>query len=410
MKRPSPYLKLRVLGAVECAPGSTARERIKAVSGQTFKDEDGHAHRFTWRTIETWAVRYNKHGYTSTQTRSRSDKGHPRKVSPEQLLEAIQQVLPRFRDKTPRKAHLYRACLEAGLLRRDEVAPNTFSRLVTQLELLKPDSEVTSRRRLAFSKAHANDMWQADTLVGPYVKDSRGKPVQMRLIAFIDDASRLLCHGEFFAAENTSAMIAALRKALYKRGVPRQLYVDNGSIYCSKEISLITARIGCLLCHTPVRDGASKGKIERFFRTVREDFLSRQLDLSSLDALNRQFISWAEQEYNTRMHSSIEMRPLDRFGLDLKRVAFLPPCEMNDELFHVEEERKVKADNTFSFRNRRYEAPRHLAGRTVSIRFDRAQTSGPVVVYFKNERMGEAHPLDPVANDRKPSPVKGEQS
>ncbi len=75
-----------------------------------------------------------------------------------------------------------------------------------------------------------------------------------------------------------------MRAALYKRGVPESLYVDNGSIYTCKEITQICARIGCLLCHAPIRDGAAKGKIERFFRTVRESFLTRALDLSSVDA------------------------------------------------------------------------------------------------------------------------------
>jgi putative transposase len=112
-------------------------------------------------------------------------------------------------------------------------------------------------------------------------------PTPSKLIAFIDDASRLCCHAQFFLVENTDTLVKALRSALYKRGIPEAMYVDNGSIYCSKEISQICERIGCLLCHAPVRDGAAKGKVERFFRTVRMSFLNRALDLSSVDALNR---------------------------------------------------------------------------------------------------------------------------
>ena len=85
--------------------------------------------------------------------------------------------------------------------------------------------------------------------------------------------------------------------------------------------------------------------MERFFRTVREDFLSLELDLSSVEALNRQFIEWAENVYNTRVHSAIEMKPIDRFALDLKRITFLAPCETTDELFYMEEDRQVKTDN-----------------------------------------------------------------
>src|SRR6266542_3753959 len=157
-----------------------------------------------------------------------------------------------------------------------------------------------------------------------------------RFIAFLDDASRVCCHGQFFLAENVDTLIESLRAAFYKRGVPMSLYVDNGSIYCSKEIIQICARVGCLLRHTPVRDGAAKGKIERFFRTAREQFLSRALDLSCLDAFNRQFIHWVEEPYNAQKHSVLDMTPLDRFALDRSRVRYLLPNQANDELFFVE--------------------------------------------------------------------------
>jgi hypothetical protein len=180
------------------------------------------------------------------------------------------------------------------------------------------------------------------------------------------------------------------------------LYVDHGSIYCSKESSQICQRLGTLLCHAPVRDGAAKGKIERFFRTVRMSYLGRALDLSSIEALNRDFIAWVEDEYNGREHSSLSMRPIDRFGLDLSRIRFLPPSSVNDELFFVEENRSVLADNTFSLKNTRFEAPRDLRNRKVQVRFDRLKFDR-AVVYYKGERMGEARPVDLVANDRKPA-------
>jgi putative transposase len=211
-----------------------------------------------------------------------------------------------------------------------------------------------------------------------------------------------------FRAENVDTLIEALRAAFYKRGVPACLYVDNGSIYTSKEIIQICARVGCLLAHTPVRDGAAKGKVERFFRGVREQFLVRPLDLSSLEGLNRQFTQWAEEDYNARTHSVLGMSPLDRFALDRNRVRFLPPNAANDELFFVEEERHVRADNTFSFHATRFEAPRHLPERTVQVRFQRKDPASRVIVYYKGERMGEARPLNPVANDRPPKRPKSD--
>ena len=403
MRNPTPYLKMRVLGAIDMASGHSIQARIQAVSQMTFTDEDGQPRQFTWRTIQTWYSRFQKYGVTVMENKARSDKGKTRKVGLEDVQEALRQVRPKVHGKTPTLALLYRLCIEAGCLTRAQIAPNTFRRVVQQYELLKPDPECSHKLRLAFAKAHANDMWQADTLVGPYLA-YQGVPVQTRLIAFLDDASRVCCHGQFFLAENVDTLIEALRAAFYKRGVPQSLYVENGSIYTSKEIIQICARVGCLLTHTPVRDGAAKGKIERFFRTVREQFLARALDLSSLEALNRQFIQWVEEHYNAQKHSILEMTPLDRFALDRSRVRYLPPNQANDEFFFVEEDRHVRADNTFAFKSRRFEAPRHLPERTIQVRCERRRPTQRVIVYYKGERIGEAKTLDPVANDRHPLP------
>ncbi|MHC4717266.1 MAG: hypothetical protein ACYS5V_09870, partial [Planctomycetota bacterium] len=118
MKRVSPYLKMRVLGAIEFAPGTSIRQRIQHVSTMVFADEAGQPFQFTWRTIQTWYSRYQKHGITSMQPKPRSDKGQTRKVLPEQLQEAIEQVLPAFHGQPPSMA----PALSSLLIRRDEGA------------------------------------------------------------------------------------------------------------------------------------------------------------------------------------------------------------------------------------------------------------------------------------------------
>jgi transposase InsO family protein len=397
MKYPSTYLKMRVLGAVDLAPGKTKEDRLKAVAAMTFVDENGIPRRFTWRSIQTWLWCYTHLGFFSLQNKKRSDSGKLRKITPDQLAEAIEQALPSFHDKRPRKAHLYRVCVEKGLLLRENIAPNTFSRLVNELDLLKPDPD--AKHRLAFSKQFANQMWQVDTMFGPYVQGT-----QTKLIAFIDDASRVICHAEFFLQESSENLLSAFRSALYKRGLPEQIYADNGAIYSCKEIMLVCARLGIILSHAPVRDGAAKGKIERFFRTVREDFLERNLEICSLAHLNNELTAWVEDEYNCRVHSTLKMRPIDRFGLDLKRIRFLPVSQAHDELFFIEESRQVKADNTFSLKNIRFEAPAALHNREIQVRFDRKNfTPDKVIVYYKSERIGPARPVDFTANDRMPN-------
>jgi putative transposase len=406
MKQPSVYLKMRVLGAIDTAQGHTRHQRVQHVAAMTFLDEDGNPRQFTWRTLQTWFYRYKNHGITGMTVRPRADKGHVRKTTPEELLEALSAARPHFSNRRTNKRALYRFCIENGLLQAHRLAQTTFYRFLREYHLLAPDDQ-DHKKRLAFSMQFANQLWQADTMFGPYVDSAgaRGSARQQtRLIAFLDDASRVLCHGEFFFEENVATLVQAIRAAFYKRGVPEQLLVDNGSIYCSQEITLICARVGCILRHTAVRDAAAKGKIERFFRRVRDQFLVRQLDLSCLEALNRQFSHWVEQDYNATPHEAIGMKPIDRFGIDLARIRFLAPSEHNDELFYAEATRKVKKDNTFSFQGRRYETPVDLRDKEIQLRYDRRPRpsdramSLTVFVYYKGQRQGAARLLDAVAN------------
>ena len=93
-----------------------------------------------------------------------------------------------------------------------------------------------------------------------------------------------------------------------------------------------------------------RAKSNAFFAPSARVFFNRNLDLSSLHSLNRAFTTWLEDEYHQREHSSLGMKPIDRFGLDLGRIRFLAPSDVNDELSFVEQDRAVLADNTFSLK------------------------------------------------------------
>ncbi|MCX6864891.1 MAG: DDE-type integrase/transposase/recombinase [Verrucomicrobia bacterium] len=402
MKRVSNYLRMRVLGALEYAQGDTKLARYKAVSEMTFTDEYGRTHQFSHKTIESWWYYYQLNGVTDHT--GRSDKGSARKVTPEYVMEAIEQVMPSFHGRKHNVTEIYRTCIQLGLLQATLISIGTFRKTVKKFNLLKPVDHNSSKQRLAFAKPHANDLWQGDTLHGPYLDNGlRGKPIKTFLICFLDDASRVVPHGGFYAADDTPNLIDCFQTALYKRGIPKAVYVDNGSNYSSKELIVICARLGTVLIHTPVRDGAAKGKIERFFRTVRDQFLVRDLShVNSLEQLNKEFSCWVEDTYHRREHSTLGMKPIDRFGLDLGRVRHLATNAFSDELFLLESTRKVRVDNTFSFNNTRYEAPRDLRNTTITIRHHREGIGFAPVVYQDGARLGEAVPLDFVANDRRP--------
>jgi hypothetical protein len=222
MQRVSSYLKMRVLGAIEAAPVS----RIRHVSEQAFLDEDGRRFQFTWRTIQTWYSRYKKDGTTTVLPKTRSDKGKTRKMTPEEVLEAIEQVRGQFRG-THNVTAFYRACIEKGLLERARIARTPSGAWSKRTSCSSPTRR--SRANGAWpSPRRTRTSWQADTMVGPYVQAGAGK-TQAKLIAFLDDASRVVCHGEFFLSDNTEALLKSFKTALYKRGICECLYVDNGS-------------------------------------------------------------------------------------------------------------------------------------------------------------------------------------
>ena len=399
--KPPLALRLCVLNAVEHTPGQHIRERIKRVAAKTFDDVlTGQRYQFTWRTISTWVYRFKKHGVTTLENKPRSDKDCYRKVQVNQLAEAIHEVLPSLATNKVGilpKSVLYRTLLQRGLFTQSQLAPTTFYRMVRDNHLL--DEKSAQKHRLSFAMQFANELWQADTLYGPSIKQSDGQWKKTFLIAFIDDASRVITHAEFFYRDNTENMVTAFRSALYKRGKPERLYFDNGSNYSSKEIAQACVRLSIQLSHAPIRDGAAKGKIERFFRGFRDRFLTLHPAFASLEELNRLTHAWVEDEYNAKFHSGIQMIPLDRFNLDRNQIRYLTDDLYAAEVFFVEEDRKVGKTNVFSINSQRYECPVDLREKTIQVRYDRMRRDR-MVVYFDGSRMGEANVLDLHANAR----------
>jgi len=392
-------LRLRVLSAIDYASGNSIRARIKSVSERHFKDEQtGCVDQFTWRTISTWLYRFKKRGITTLDNKTRSDKNSYRKVQVNELAEVINDIiltLSKNKVGTIPKKTLYRQLMRRNYFQRTQLSQTSFYRMVRENDLL--NLETTKKLRQSFCMQFSNELWQADTMHGPSIKQPDGKWRKTFLIAFIDDASRVITHGEFFYNDNTENMIDAFRTALFKRGKPDRLYFDNGSNYRSKEILNACVRLDISLSHAPVRDGAAKGKIERFFRGFRDRFLVQHLAFKSLEELNNKTHDWIENEYNHQKHSSIQMTPIDRFTLDHSRTNFLTDDEYTQVVFYVEETRTVSKTNLFNINSQKWECPVDRRDKKIQVRFDRNDRQR-YIVYFNGNRMGEASPVNLVYN------------
>jgi putative transposase len=282
-------------------------------------------------------------------------------------------------------ASLYRFLKEHGL---------------TERELLNP---TTVRRK--FEAEYANQIWQSDMLYGPYVQRPEGGKRQCFLYAIIDDASRLIPHAQFYLSEGLDSLLDCLRQAVKARGIPIRLYVDNGKVFHSQQLARIAASLGILIVHSPPYQPEGRGKIERWFKTVRDQFLANldRKQTLTVEALNARFWAWIDNAYHVAEHRSLETTPLLRWQRDIEQIRQIPPATDVRRLFFYRLIRTVRRDSTFLLQNRFYEAPPHLAGQRIEARFDPLDAA-VVDIYLDDHPEGQARLVDPVINASLPRP------
>jgi putative transposase len=262
------------------------------------------------------------------------------------------------------------------------------------------DASNQDRRRFAF--AHAGQLWMSDVMHGPSVAiPGRGRR-KCYLIAFLDDATRVVPYCAFALSENTQAFLPVFKQALMRRGIPQRLYVDNGANYRSQHLALVCAKLGVALIHARPYQPQGKGKMERWFRTARAQFVSRltPADTDSLESLNRRLWAWVEGEYHQTPHRGLEdQSPLDRWAMSADQVR-LPGASLDlDALFLFETKRRVQRDRTVSLNGALFEVDAVLVGHSVLLRYDPgAPPSRGIEIWHDGRFVERATPLDAYAN------------
>jgi len=256
------------------------------------------------------------------------------------------------------------------------------------------------RRRFAFERA--GQLWMSDVLHGPSVYGRDRRKHKTYLIAFIDDATRVIPYAAFAWAESTQAFLPVFKQALLRRGFCERLYVDNGASYRSQHLALVCAKLGIALIHARPYRPQGKGKMERFFRTLRAQLLARLApeDTASLEALNRKLGAWTEGEYHQSSHRGLEgQTPLERWAQTAGDGRFPEPELDLDTLFLFEVVRKVQKDRTVSLNGTLYEVDAVLVGERVTLRYDPAAPPGrPVQVCHADQPVQLAKPVDLYGN------------
>ena len=357
--------------------------------------------RVATETLRDWLKAYRRSGFDALLPKPRSDRGRSRALPP-----VIADGLLSLKEEFPQLSipQIIRVAQERGIGTDSQPLPRaTVHRLFSRAGLMNqaPQDSGQDRRRFAF--AHAGELWMSDVMHGPTVAiGERGQRRKTYLIAFLDDATRVIPYAAFALAENTKAFLPIFKQALQRRGRPSRLYVDNGSNYRSQHLALVCAKLGIALIHSRPHQPEGRGKQERWFRTVRAQFLTRitPADTESLDTLNRRLWLWVE-EYHHTPHSGLEdgRTPLDQWALSADAVHMLDIHLDLDAIFLFETKRRVQRDRTISLNGTVFEVDATLVGETVTLRFDpAAPPARGIEVWHKDQFIARANPLDAYAN------------
>lgn len=359
--------------------------------------------RVATETLRHWLKDYRRGGFDALLPKGRADRGRSRA-----LPQAVADALVSLKDEQPGLSipQLIRAVQQSGAVPESRVLPpSTVHRLLSRAGLMhkmSAEEEASAKDRRRFAFVHAGQLWMSDVMHGPSVAvPGRGRR-KTYLIAFLDDATRVVPHCAFALSENTQAFLLVFKQALMRRGIPQRLYVDNGANYRSQHLALVCAKLGVALIHARPYQPQGKGKMERWFRTARAQLVNRlsAVDTDSLETLNRRLCAWVEGEYHQSPHRGLEdQTPLDRWAMSAQNVRLPGPSLDLDALFLFEVKRRVQRDRTVSLNGTLFEVDAALVGHTVTLRYDpSAPPARGVEVWHEAKFVSRATPLDAYAN------------
>lgn len=326
---------------------------------------DGTVKHYAPGTIEKWYRNYKEAGFDALIPTGRVDQGKPRKLD-DDLQEQIRYLKANY----PRMSAsaIYRQLRDNGSIKNGEVSESTVNRYINLIAVQMKTTTNQDMRR--YERAHINEVWCGDSSVGPYLKTSDGKKHKVYIIALIDDASRFIVGIDVFFNDNFVNLMSVMKSAVAKYGRPGMFNFDNGSSFKNKQMELLAARIGSVVHYDQPYTPTQKAKIERWFRTMKDQWLSSLdiRDFHSLDELRGNLLAYV-QNYNQTVHSSLKgLSPQDRFFSEPDRIRRLSDEEIENS-FLLELERRVSSDSVIVIDQVEYEVDYRFAKQRIKIRY-----------------------------------------
>ena len=372
---------------------------VQDLSKHAYDAPDGKRFFVSAKTIERWYYVWKREGIEGLEPKDRCDRGKT------VISQDVQSSLIELKKEVPSRSinTLIRHLEVREVVGKNELSRSSVYRLLKNHGLSKQvvnDSHKIERR--AFEAPHAGEIWYSDVLHGPYIETSEGRR-KTYLVSFQDDASRFVCHSGFYYSESTLALEHAFKEALLKRGMPKRLVIDNGSAYRSQSFKTVCARLGIHLIYCHPYEPQGKGKLERWHRTCRAQFLNEinVEKMTGLSDLNKALWIWIEHDYHQRPHEGLKKgeTPLSRWRADQEHMKQLGVFARDlDSYFYHRIKRKVRKDGVIKWDGKDYEVSFEFSGDEVYLVVDPHTQTPLSIESMTYDTLCSVFPLDRQAN------------
>jgi transposase InsO family protein len=389
----------QVIGPVVCRDHLThgeLAEALRELSAQPVRPPNADVSRtYAVSTLERWLYAYRKGGLGALVPKRRSDRGHAQALddTQKQLLEDIRREYPKAS-----AALILRTLVTDGRLPEGVLTEATLRRFYAERSLDRKTMKLSAdgpRRR--WQAARPNAVWHADVVHGPALRID-GKSVPLRIHGILDDHSRYLVAVEACVTERESEMLRLIVKAMRLHGAPDVLYLDNGPTYVGETLATACSRLGVALVHAKPHDPQARGKMERLWRTLREQCLDHIHEPGSLHDVQLRLLAWRDKHYLTTPHAGL----MGKTPAEVYEAHPEQPVSdtMLREALIVRGRRRVRSDCTVSVAGKDFELGQgYLAGCLVSVARCLLDPTEPPWVEHEEQRL-RLRPVDPIRNGR----------
>jgi transposase InsO family protein len=372
---------------------------LAALAKKTFIRPDGSAAQLSNETLRKWLYRYRNGGLKTLGNQVRKDKGL------RQIPKPLADAMARLRKQHPKLtlAKILEKLLCDGAWNGIKPSRATLYRFATANKLQKNQNSPGKTASRSFAFTNFGQLWLADFMHGPQLRHGKGLKKAI-LHAIIDDATRYVVSARFYFRETVEVLITEMMIATRRYGICQRFYTDNGPSYASAHLKIVCARLGVHLVHTPPYRPQGRGKVERFFRTVRDQFLG-DLCADRIDDLNRDLNQYLT-EYHQRIHSGLDVSPLQKRLSGENACRKIPEVTDIRNLFCMQRKCRVYNDTTIRLNNRIVEVPDAVPGASVNVFY---LPWDPSWIFYGNQ-MKPARPLDKTRNANRFQHPKGGKS